>query len=200
MGYNYSIYVISALCGNAMAESGINAGRTEEETGVGYGLFQWSYTRRTNLETYCANNGYAVDNPEAQLDFLIYEGDWNQNPTTTYWSYSSSYTSLESWLSTTSTDYKSLTVDFEACWERPKYLNSDTRQGYAEDCYNYIVEHYNDGSISTWITSSAAISYSESLNNAVMLYRYYSGMTPPTPIPTTRKHMPIYFYLHHRIY
>lgn len=54
-GLGYNISTISALAGNANAESGINPGRVEEGGGGGYGIFQW--TPKSDLIDACQQLG-----------------------------------------------------------------------------------------------------------------------------------------------
>lgn len=51
----YDLSTISALAGNATAESGINPGRVEEGGGGGYGIFQW--TPKSDLINACNQLG-----------------------------------------------------------------------------------------------------------------------------------------------
>jgi hypothetical protein len=62
--------------GNLQAESGFNPGI--EEKGVtrkdkGYGLAQWTFGRRTNLENYAAAAGKPASDLGVQLEFLWFE-------------------------------------------------------------------------------------------------------------------------------
>jgi murein DD-endopeptidase MepM/ murein hydrolase activator NlpD len=40
---------------------------------IGFGLFQWSFTRRTAIEAWLPANGYELSSVEGQLKFLCYE-------------------------------------------------------------------------------------------------------------------------------
>lgn len=60
-----------AIMGNIAQESGFDEKCIEEGNGIGFGLIQWSFDRRTNLFSYC-DNPYDVFQ---QLDFLMYELD-----------------------------------------------------------------------------------------------------------------------------
>lgn len=51
----YDLTTISALAGNATAESGINPGRVEDGGGGGYGIFQW--TPKSDLINACSQLG-----------------------------------------------------------------------------------------------------------------------------------------------
>ena len=165
-GYGYSIYVVAALCGNSWRESTINPGITEVGGG-GYGLFQWTGDRRTKLEAWLTDNGYALDDAEGQLEYLIVENDWIDNY--------GGFASLQDFLQTTSTDIPFLTEVFMRCWERPGVPELGERVERAEQCYQYILNFANSTTIYNWYSSTGYLSKSQSLNNAVMMYRYYSA-------------------------
>jgi len=66
----------AAACGimaNIQCESLFIADKTEVATGIGYGLCQWSFGRRTNLVNWCRDNGYDYRSYEGQLQFLMHE-------------------------------------------------------------------------------------------------------------------------------
>ena len=59
---------------NIMHESDFNHTATEHSDGSGgYGLVQWTGGRRTNLVTWCNNNGVKYNTLEGQCKFLEYE-------------------------------------------------------------------------------------------------------------------------------
>lgn len=183
--YNYSIYVISALCGNAWRESGINAGRYQVG-GTAFGMFQWDGSRRTNLENYLTNRGLSLNNSEGQLDYLVEENDWIGT--------SGGISSLQDFLNSSSNDIPLLTEAFMKCWERPGKPYLDERINYANTCYEYITEHKDDMAITTWVSLNNYLTQEQTLNNAVLMYRYYSGHepSPVPPTPTKKKKMPLY--------
>lgn len=59
--------------GNMFAESGMIVDVEEYSGGGGYGLCQWTGSRRTDLVNWCKNNGYGYNTLEGQLNFLVYE-------------------------------------------------------------------------------------------------------------------------------
>lgn len=189
-GYGFSIYVVAALCGNSWRESYINPGQGEIGGG-GFGLFQWTGGRRTNLENWLADNGYDNDSPEGQLLYLIEENDWIQNY--------GPYETLEDFLNSDSTDLDELVACFMYNWERPAVPALDERIEYAYQCFDYIQEHANDTEITQWIISPNPITPDETLNNAVMMYRFYSaggggGGTPGK----LKKKMPVWMWIRYR--
>lgn len=116
---------ICAIMGNITAESGWNVEAIENSTGVGFGLCQWSFDRRTALESY----GTSLHH---QCEFLWSELT-GENTSTTCANYQ--------WISNPSDDVDNgegfsfsnddflkgngtiaiLTKAFCYCWERPTY-------------------------------------------------------------------------------
>ena len=165
-GYGSSIYVISALCGNAWRESNINPA-LHEVGGGGFGLFQWTGERRTSLETWLNDNGFSNTSPEGQMQYLIIENDWIGD--------FGGISSLTDFLQSESTDIEMLTEAFMTCWERPGVPALEERIENANKCYCFISEHAQDALINTWVIEDRYLTESEILNNAVLLYRYYSS-------------------------
>lgn len=186
-----SIYVISAICGNFWQESGINPGIWQglKESSwtsllVGYGLGQWTNTggdthgRLYRLHDWLTTNGYPDNSGPGQLDYLIYEDVWY--PRSEY-----PWKTLTEFLETESTDIAELTHAYNRCWEGIKDDSWDLRVDYAYQCYEYISQHKDDSSITTWYTGNRYLSIPERLNNAVLVYRYLNGYDPgPGPGPS----------------
>jgi N-acetylmuramoyl-L-alanine amidase len=63
----------AGILGNLQAESGIIPDKEEYSTGIGYGIAQWSFGRRDNLENYARQKGQPVGSLQLQLDFLWME-------------------------------------------------------------------------------------------------------------------------------
>lgn len=61
------------VLGNIQAESNFNPGIVEHGTGIGYGLCQWSFGRRTTLNAYAVSKGKKVNDLDLQCDFLYKE-------------------------------------------------------------------------------------------------------------------------------
>ena len=186
-----SIYVISAICGNFQWESNINPGiyeglnvvpLTDNTVYGGYGLGQWTNAysgalhRRTDLVLWLRANGYADDSGNGQLAYLLVENHWAHNVGT--------YTSLSDFLASDSKDINMLTNVWMRNWEGINSHLSD-RQTYANNIYNYLLDHYTDTGL-TWVTGNRYLSQSEIYNNAVLVYQYLNGQTPPEP-PTPPK-------------
>ena len=166
-GYGSSVYVIAALAGNAWRESHINP--TLQQLGGGaFGIFQWDGTRREALLSWLSDNGYEATDPNGQMQYLIVEGDWQG----TYGGISS----LDEFMQSDSTDVAMLTTAFCTCWERPGVPALDERIQFANKACEYIQEHANDTSITTWETEPMYyLSEAQALKNAVLMYRYYSA-------------------------
>lgn len=62
----------AGIAGNIQAESGFNP-IIIGDSGKAFGLAQWRDSRRDNLETWTADNGYDVNSVEGQLEFLWWE-------------------------------------------------------------------------------------------------------------------------------
>lgn len=166
-GYGYSLPVIAALCGNSWRESNINPGLEEKGNGIGFGLFQWSFERRTALENWLKENGYELTSPEGQLQYLIIEDEWQGS--------FGGISSLQEFFTSTSTDVPMLVEAFMKCWERPAESDPSQRVAWAKQCQDYILAHANDTSITAWVISNEYLTEAEILNNAVMMYRYLSS-------------------------
>lgn len=111
---------ICAILGNLHQESGLNP-EISESNGIGYGLAQWSFGRKTELLS-------RYDNPSDinnQLDYLWYE-----------------LTELKMWTSNyeyifyTTTNLKEATIAFCKGFERAGIPMMDRRISYAEYYFN----------------------------------------------------------------
>ena len=137
----YSEVQAAAIMGNIKHESGFRADAIEKGSGVGFGLCQWSYGRRTAIENYAKSIGKSPSDIGVQLDFLIAEltpgggaGGYAkyQLMTTTY--------EGKKWqkdLFNTTTDVETATKAFCYCWERPneKYAHIDRRVTSAKEYF-----------------------------------------------------------------
>ena len=166
-GYGSSVYVIAALAGNAWRESHINPS-LQQVGGGAFGIFQWDGVRRDALLSWLSDIGYAPTDPNGQMEYLIVEGDWQG-------SYGG-IASLDEFMQSDSTDIAMLTTAFCTCWERPGVPALDERIQFANKALDYIQDNANNSTINTWITEPMYyLSESQALNNAVMMYRFYSA-------------------------
>jgi len=204
-----SLYVISAICGNFLWESGCNPQRHEGGTSFtdltditqygGYGLGQWTnktyapprppLTRRRDLVLWLRANGYSDYDGNGEVAYLLAENHWSQNI--------GPYSTLTEFLESDSTDINYLTELYFRNWEGINDGTLPTRQQYAHQAYEYIMQHSIDPNITTWVYSEGGIPWVNSMNNCVLVYRYLIGVVPPPPPPPpTRRHkMPIWMYL-----
>lgn len=63
----------AAVMGSMYAESGFNSDAHEVGNDIGYGLVQWSFGRRTNLENFAKEKGLPVSDVNLQIEFLFKE-------------------------------------------------------------------------------------------------------------------------------
>lgn len=185
--FNCSIYVISALCGNWMQESTVNPALWEgtvkssfTSLNHGYGIGQWTNTggdthgRLYQLYQYLTSSGYAIDDGNAQIEYLVKENTWYPVAE------AQKYGNLNGFLTSTSTDIADLTHAFNIGWEGIHDASWDTRVTYANECYDYLLEHMDDD-VTGWITGNRFLSRAESYNNVLMAYKLLSGGRPPIP-------------------
>lgn len=205
-GYGYSEYVIAAMCGNMWTESHINPAVWESLTvgnwtdlNHGYGLGQWTNTggdthgRLYKLKEWLDNNNYSVTDGNAQCEYIVAEN---------YWIARSEYpdfTTLSDFLNSDSTNLTDLTHAWNLCWEGIHDASWDTRVTQAQTVLRYISEHGNDKTITDWIAVNDYLTQDQILNNAVMLYRYFSaggggGGTPSLPNTTMPAWMKIKYH------
>lgn len=67
----YKGAAIAALLGNLQHESYINPDQGEAGNGIGYGIAQWSFERRKNLEAYAKGKGKKVSDLSVQVEFML---------------------------------------------------------------------------------------------------------------------------------
>lgn len=182
---NFSAYVVSAMCGNFWTESNINPGVWESlnsgtwtDLNKGFGLGQWTNTggdthgRLYKLHQWLSENGYADYDMYGQLSYIRAEGVWHKG---TDYQKEVPYNSLDEFLNSTSTDLDELTKAWLYCWEGINNGTLADRQKQASDCYDYIIAHKDDKSITTYTHSNNYLSKTEILNNAVMVFRLMGG-------------------------
>lgn len=205
--YGTSVYVVAAIAGNWWSESNINPGLYEGRKVVdltdnsvygGYGLGQWTnnpssgVTRRTQLANWLRANGYADDSPEGQCAYFLHENYWQK--ISAY-----PYDSLRDFLASTSTDLQELTYSFCRSWEG--ISPSTERVERANKCLDFIRNHAQDSTITTWFVSNNYLTEPQILNNAVLLFRWLSAGGGGGGIPGRRiVGMPLWMKLNYRTY
>lgn len=187
-GYGASMYVVAALAGNAWRESHVNP-TLSQISGGAFGLFQWDGNRKTALLKWLSDNGYEDTSPEGQMQYLIVEGDWVGS--------FGGISSLEEFLTSTSTDVAMLTKAFCTCWERPGVPALAERINFANKALEFIGINANNTSIVAWETKPMYyLTERQALQNAVLMYRYYSAGGGGGGTPGTRKKkMPIWMWI-----
>lgn len=121
----YSEITVAGTMGNIYAESGFDPSVVEHGNGIGFGLIQWSYGRRTAIENYAAEQGKDVNSTELQVEWLLKECDPNDsafawmNSSTSYDGKSWTY---DEWKN--ATDIESAVRAFMFCFERPAGTSS----------------------------------------------------------------------------
>ena len=119
----YNEIATAAAMGNIKHESGFDPSLVEKGSGVGFGLVQWSYGRRTAYEKYARSKGKSPSDLNTQIEYLIKELDANSG----VWSKASSKYGFGSltrndWANGTNID--TATKAFMCCFERPSYKSS----------------------------------------------------------------------------
>lgn len=72
-GAGYSEYAVAGVMGNIYAESEFDSNLIEKGNGIGFGLCQWSYGRRTQYEKYAKSKGVSPSDVDTQIEFLLAE-------------------------------------------------------------------------------------------------------------------------------
>lgn len=186
-GYGTSIYVVSALAGNAWQESSINPA-LNQVGGTAFGLFQWDGSRKIALLNWLSENGYESTDAEGQMQYLVVENDWQGS--------FNGISSLSEFLTSQSTDIAMLTEAFCTCWERAGKPELSKRIEYANKAYQFIYQNAQSSVINTWMTSTTYLSENDSLTNAVLMYRFYSagGGGGGKPTPHRKGSLPVWMY------
>ncbi len=127
----------AAVMGNIHWESGgFSPSAIEGDTGIGIGLIQWSYDRRTALENYAASKGKDWKDEDTQIEFLIGEmtpGGGADGYATYQFSNGRGYTPND-WYNATSID--ECTTAFCYTFERPGVLHLTDRLKWAHYYYD----------------------------------------------------------------
>lgn len=123
---------VAAVMGNIYGESEFNPDLVEVGTGIGFGLCQWSYSRRTQLETY----GTDLAHQEEFLWSELTGENLNVTGASYQWINQNGYLTHDEFMSA-SGSIEDLTAAFCFCWERPDaaLAHLDTRQTMALQYY-----------------------------------------------------------------
>lgn len=126
---NWTDTAIAGVLGNFQQESHLSPSLVESN-GIGYGLGQWSFARRTALETYAAGLGKPVNDMYMQLDYLMVE--------------SGEHSFVSHYSKTNFSSAAEAAINWCTNWERPdkrKARLGEVRIPYAMAYY----EHYVNG-------------------------------------------------------
>lgn len=143
----YSKIAAAAVLGNIECESGFDPATIEAGNGIGLGLCQWSFGRRTQLEAYITSKGTDTSDVDTQIEFLLGElsPDGGANGYASYQlggasssAYDGNRYTASDWQN--ATDIGTATTAFMALFERPSYdpsINHLSRRiQAAQDYYN----------------------------------------------------------------
>ena len=125
----FSEVQVAAILGNMYVENTtLKLSLEEAGNNIGYGLIQWSFGRRTNLENFAKETGRSVNDIDVQLEFFIHEYN------TDGWG---AHTSKHAEFRTTESVRRAA---YLFCWgfERPneKYAHEARREEKAVEMYN----------------------------------------------------------------
>lgn len=187
--------VIAAICGNFWRESTVNAGIWEslivmpwdyiynydDPNKGGYGIGGFTNTqsqygtdmRLLRMHDWCVNNGYAVDDGNAQLYYIVFverlwAGVYNNDE-------------FDDYLASTETDLYTLVDQWCRYWEGVPGNAMPERYSYAQQAYDYIQAHKDDNpSNYRWIVGNRFLATAETLNNVMCLYFWFKNYYTPT--------------------
>lgn len=116
---------ICAVMGNITAESSWNVDAIENGTGIGFGLCQWSFSRRTQIEAYGTSLKHQCEFLWSELtgqnrNVTGADYQWISNPHDSVDNGEGFYCSNANFLSGNGS-IEFLTKAFCYCWERPAY-------------------------------------------------------------------------------
>ena len=131
----YSKEAAAGAMGNIYAESGFNASVIEGGSGIGFGLCQWSFGRRTQLESYAKSKGVSASDVDTQIEFLLGEltPGGGANGYASYQLVSYNGYSASSWKNASTPEEAAIAF----CWsfERPGIPRMDVRTSAARRYY-----------------------------------------------------------------
>lgn len=167
----YNEIATAAAMGNIQCESGFNPAVIEKGSGVGFGLVQWSYSRRTKMENYAKSKGVDPSDLNIQIEYLLKELESSSG----IWTNASSKYGLGTltradWAN--GTDINKATKAFMCCFERPSY---DSSKNHIDKRLQSAKEYYEAFTGTPISSSSTGASESESLMG--QLYGVFGGLT-----------------------
>jgi len=170
-----NLYVIAAICGNFYQESTVNPGIWENLTigAPGYGLGQWTdnppqVMRRTALFDWLDAHGYAHDDGDGQLAFLVDEDLWVPSLIQP-----SAYATLGDFFRSTSTNLSDLVLEFMFHWEGINDGTDPVRLSFAQTFLSAFQN--DDGTRWPWYSSNSYNSITNATRNALRVLDYFKG-------------------------
>lgn len=195
-----SDYVVAAICGCFKRESGVNPGIWEslivpsdtfyhvyQGDGIGgYGFGQFTNTQEAggavgwrcrDYYLWCVANNKDTGDGSAQMEYILtVEKVWYNSP-----QQRGSYTTIDEFVASTSTNLGDLVWDWLASWEGVPGNAYQERLDFANTALAYIGQHKNDGPTSyRWVTGNFYTSEAQMLNNVMCMYFYFQGYSPGT--------------------
>lgn len=187
--------VIAAICGNFWRESTVNAGIWEslivmpwdyiynysDPNKGGYGIGGFTNTqgpygadmRLLRMHDWCVNNGYAVDDGNAQLYYIVF--------VERLWAGHYQNDDFDAYLASTETDLYTLVDQWCRYWEGVPGNAMTERFAYAQQAYDYIQQHKTDDpSTYHWVAGNRFLTQSETLNNVMCLYFWFKSYYTPS--------------------
>lgn len=143
----FSDAAAAGIMGNFKAESGCKPDVTEIGSGAGYGLAQWTGTRRVELIAYAKAKGKKVSSLDLQLDFMAHE-------------LKGGYATISSKKFKNTKDYGYAAVTFMEVYEicANQGTAGKVRTGYAKEMYKKYHGMKADGSSSSGSGTAAVTS------------------------------------------
>lgn len=119
---------ICAIMGNITGESAWNVDAIENGSGIGYGLCQWSFGRREQLEAYGTSLHHQCEFLWSELtgentDVTGADYQWISDPADSVDNGAGWYCDVETFLNGDE-EIAYLTIAFCYCWERPTYATN----------------------------------------------------------------------------
>lgn len=144
---------VCSMMGNITSESGWNPDAIENGSGIGFGLCQWSFGRRDQLEAYGTDLRHQCEFLYSELtgkNTSVTGADyqWIANPADSVDNGEGFYFSNENFLAGNGT-VATLTKAFCYCWERPAYATNhltSTRIPASKSFYGSM-EYTGDGDV-----------------------------------------------------
>ena len=119
----FSKEATAGILGNYMRESKMDPTIEEKGNNIGFGLAQWSFSRRTELEKWTKENDFSQSSLEGQLNFSLIEMEKMRFGKYKY----NDFKNVK--------DTKEATTLFEKYYERAGVVAIEERTRYAEEIY-----------------------------------------------------------------